>query len=99
MLLNKNLLLDTKARVDTRPQLEVYADDVKCAHGATVGQMSAEEVFYLESRGIDKTTAQKILCHAFAQEVFDSCENQELTDWLDQKLYHYFEQYALDKIL
>ena len=96
--LNKNLLLDSKAHVDTRPQLEVYADDVKCAHGATVGQMSEDEVFYLESRGIEKSNAQKILCHAFAREIFDSSNNEILASWLDKKLYHHFEQYALDKM-
>lgn len=96
--LNKNLLLDKRAHIDTRPQLEVYADDVKCAHGATIGQISEEEVFYLESRGIEKVNAQKILCHAFAKEVLNSCNNKDLTAWLDQKLFEHFERYALEKI-
>jgi Fe-S cluster assembly protein SufD len=96
--LNKNLLLDKRAHIDTRPQLEVYADDVKCAHGATIGQISEEEVFYLESRGIEKVNAQKILCHAFAKEVLNSCDNSDLTKWLDQKLFDHFERYALEKI-
>lgn len=96
--LNKNLLLDKRAHIDTRPQLEVYADDVKCAHGATIGQISEEEVFYLESRGIEKVNAQKILCHAFAKEVLNSCNNIDLTNWLDQKLFEHFERFALEKI-
>jgi Fe-S cluster assembly protein SufD len=96
--LNKNLLLDKKARIDTRPQLEVYADDVKCAHGATIGQMSEEELFYLESRGIEKSRAQKVLCHAFAGEVLLSCNDAALTDWLSALLFDQFEKYALDKL-
>ena len=96
--LNKNLLLDKRAHIDTRPQLEVYADDVKCVHGATIGQISEEEVFYLESRGIEKVNAQKILCHAFAKEVLNSCNNKDLTNWLDKKLFDHFERYALEKI-
>ncbi len=96
--LNKNLLLSKKACVDTRPQIEVYADDVKCGHGATVGQINQEEVFYLESRGIPKEKAQKILCHAFAFEAVESCENQELSNWLAAKLFDLFEQYALEKL-
>ncbi len=96
--LNKNLLLSPKATVDTRPQIEVYADDVKCGHGATVGQINQEEVFYLESRGIPKDKAQKILCHAFAFEAVESCENKELSNWLGEKLFDLFEQYALEKL-
>ncbi len=82
--LNKNLLLSRKAHVDTRPQIEVYADDVKCGHGATVGQINEEEVFYLESRGIPRGQAQKILCHAFGQEVLDSCPEKEVSHYLSE---------------
>ena len=67
--LNKNLLLSKRAHIDTRPQLLVAADDVKCAHGATIGQLSAEEEFYLESRGIKKAKAREMLCHGFAADV------------------------------
>ena len=96
--LNKNLLLSQKAHVDTRPQIEVYADDVKCGHGATVGQINEEEVFYLESRGIPKDQAQKILCHAFTQEVIDTCMNKPAADWLSKQLFESFEKYALEKL-
>lgn len=96
--LNKNLLLSKKAVIETRPQIEVYADDVKCGHGATIGQINPEEVFYLESRGIPQDKAQKILCHAFAYEAIESCENQELTKWLGNKLFELFEQYALENL-
>jgi Fe-S cluster assembly protein SufD len=96
--LNKNLLLSQKAHVDTRPQIEVYADDVKCGHGATVGQIDEEEVFYLESRGIPKEQAQKILCHAFTQEVIDTCLDKEAGSWLSKQLFDSFEKYALEKL-
>jgi len=96
--LNKNLLLSNKAVIDTRPQIEVYADDVKCGHGATVGQINPEEVFYLESRGIPQDKAQKILCHAFAFEAIESDQDTTLTKWLENKLFELFEQYALDKL-
>lgn len=67
--LNRNLLLGKLAEVDTRPQLEIFNDDVKCSHGATIGRLSTEELFYLESRGISKTKAVDLLCRAFVGEV------------------------------
>jgi Fe-S cluster assembly protein SufD len=69
--LNRNLLLSPKARVDTKPQLEIVADNVKCTHGATVGQLEADEVFYLQSRGIDAADARQLLVYAFAYEVIE----------------------------
>jgi Fe-S cluster assembly protein SufD len=73
--LNKNLLISPTAEVDAKPQLEIDADDVKCSHGAAIGQLNADEVFYLRSRGIPEATARRILSHAFADEVA-----QRLTD-------------------
>ncbi|MGB7442993.1 MAG: Fe-S cluster assembly protein SufD [Coleofasciculaceae cyanobacterium] len=69
--LNRNLLLSSKARVDTKPQLEITADNVKCTHGATVGQLDPEEVFYLQSRGIREAEARNLLIDAFAAEIID----------------------------
>ncbi|GAB4365537.1 MAG: Fe-S cluster assembly protein SufD [Elainellaceae cyanobacterium] len=69
--LNRTLLLSPKARVDTKPQLEIVADNVKCTHGATVGQLEADELFYLQSRGIDTDSARNLLVYAFAYEVID----------------------------
>jgi len=66
---NDNLLLSRHAEVDTKPELEIYADDVKCAHGATVGQLDADSLFYLRSRGVDEETARNLLIHAFAGDV------------------------------
>ncbi|HEV8692355.1 MAG TPA: SufD family Fe-S cluster assembly protein, partial [Ideonella sp.] len=62
-------LLSDHAEVDTKPQLEIYADDVKCSHGATVGQLDPEQIFYLRSRGVDDASARALLTFAFAEEV------------------------------
>ncbi len=95
--LNKNLVLSKKAHVDTRPQLLVHADDVKCAHGATVGQLSPEEVFYLRSRGINQQRAQKILCHAFASDAILRIKSEVIRNWVNDLLFENFEQFALEK--
>ena len=68
---NRNLLLSDDARIDTKPQLEIHADDVKCTHGATIGQIDEDALFYLRSRGIDQATARKLLLYAFAGECLD----------------------------
>ncbi|HET9479111.1 MAG TPA: Fe-S cluster assembly protein SufD, partial [Pyrinomonadaceae bacterium] len=68
---NKNLLLSPQARVDTKPQLEIYADDVKCAHGAAVGQLDEEELFYLQTRGINPELGRSLLTYGFAEEVIE----------------------------
>jgi Fe-S cluster assembly protein SufD len=68
---NRNLLLTDKAHVDTKPQLEIFADDVKCAHGATIGQLDDEEVFYLKSRGLSDSVACNLLTYAFGAEIID----------------------------
>ncbi|WP_071187496.1 Fe-S cluster assembly protein SufD [Trichormus sp. NMC-1] len=69
--LNRNLLLSSKSRIDTKPQLEITADNVKCAHGATVSQLEDNEIFYLQSRGIDENDARKLLVNAFATEIIN----------------------------
>lgn len=66
---SRNLLLSDKAQVDTKPQLEIFADDVKCAHGATVGQLDSDELFYLKSRGLPESTARNLLTYAFGAEI------------------------------
>ena len=68
---NPNLLLGARAEIDTKPQLEIYADDVKCAHGATVGQLDPDALFYLRSRAIGEGDARQMLVHAFANEIVD----------------------------
>ncbi len=71
---NHNLLLSPDAEADTKPQLEIYADDVKCSHGATVGQLDEDAVFYLRARGLDEMTARELLTQAFAAEMIDRIE-------------------------
>lgn len=69
--MSRNLLLSGKASIDTKPQLEIFADDVKCSHGATVGQLDEEALFYLQSRGLNLATARNLLIYAFGAEVID----------------------------
>ena len=71
---NNNVLLDDKATVNTKPQLEIFADDVKCSHGCTVGQLDEEALFYLQSRGIPKKEAKALMTYAFANNVLESVE-------------------------
>jgi len=71
---NNNLLLDDQATVNTKPQLEIFADDVKCSHGCTVGQLDEEALFYLQSRGIPKKEAKALMTYAFANNVLESVE-------------------------
>jgi Fe-S cluster assembly protein SufD len=70
---NRNLLLSKDAEVDTKPQLEIYADDVKCTHGATVGALDGDQIFYLRSRGVDELEARKMLTVAFADDIVERC--------------------------
>ena len=81
---SRNLLLSGKARVDTKPQLEIFADDVKCAHGATVGQLDVDEVFYLKSRGLSDTAARNLLTYAFGAEVIERIPVASLRSRLEQ---------------
>jgi Fe-S cluster assembly protein SufD len=84
--LNRNLLLSPKARVDTKPQLEIVADNVKCTHGATVGQLETDEIFYLQSRGIDANSARQLLVYAFAYEVLAQIPIDSLKQTLTQQI-------------
>ena len=77
-LSNHNLMLSRLAEVDTKPQLEIYADDVKCSHGTTVGELDADMLFYLRARGIPEQRARRMLCQAFAQEVLERFESAAL---------------------
>jgi Fe-S cluster assembly protein SufD len=84
MQTNKNLLLSDKAHVDTKPQLEIYADDVKCAHGAAVGQIDADELFYLETRGIGPELGRGLLTYGFAEEVVQKIKIESIRAELDE---------------
>lgn len=83
---NKNLLLSGNAEINTKPQLEIFANDVLCAHGATVGQLDEEALFYLATRGISRLEASHYLIHAFAQDNLRRIPNCELADWMGNLL-------------
>jgi Fe-S cluster assembly protein SufD len=83
---NKNILMSDDASMNTKPQLEIFADDVKCSHGATTGQMDAEAIFYLRSRGIGLEAARTFLTIAFAEDVLNRITNEELRDELKLRL-------------
>lgn len=85
-LSNKNLLLSRSAEVDTKPQLEIYADDVKCSHGTTVGQIEPEMLFYLRSRGISAPLARRMLCLGFAAEIIDALGPEPLRDHVSEQV-------------
>ncbi len=81
---NKNLLLSNDARVDTKPQLEIFNDDVKCAHGATVGQLEEEELFYLLTRGLPEPLARNLLTYGFAEEIINKIAIDSIKKELDE---------------
>jgi len=81
---NKNLLLSNDARVDTKPQLEIFNDDVKCSHGATVGQLEDEELFYLLTRGLPESLARNLLTYGFAEEVINKITIEAIKGELDE---------------
>jgi Fe-S cluster assembly protein SufD len=87
--LNKNLLLGTRAVVDTKPELEIYADDVKCSHGATVGDLDEDALFYLRTRGIPEEAARRMLIEAFAGEAVDLVEDAAAQGYLRRHLEHW----------
>jgi Fe-S cluster assembly protein SufD len=83
---NKNLLLSPDARIDTKPQLEIFADDVKCSHGATVGQLEEEELFYLKSRGLHDDLARNLLTYGFAEELVEKIKIESIRRQLDEAI-------------
>jgi len=88
-------LLSGGARVDTKPRLEIYADDVKCAHGATTGQLDEEALFYLQARGIDLESARDLLRYAFAHEILDRMSLANVKTYAERVLYDRFENARL----
>jgi Fe-S cluster assembly protein SufD len=83
---NRNLLLSDRARINTKPQLEIFADDVKCTHGATIGQLDADEVFYLQSRGLSGSAARQLLTYAFGAEIIERIPVATLKRQLQQHM-------------
>ncbi len=88
---NKNLLLSDEATADTKPELEIYADDVKCTHGATIGQLNPESIFYLRSRGIDEETAKRMLIHSFAGEIIERIQCEPAREEIDKLVWDRLE--------
>lgn len=89
---NRNLLLSRNAEIYTKPELEIYADDVRCAHGATVAEIDKESLYYLQSRGVSKAQAQIMLSFGFINELVDQMPNQHLATWLRPHLRRRFAQ-------
>jgi len=85
-LSNKNLLLTNQAEINTKPELEIYADDVVCAHGATVAKIDDKAIYYLQTRGIDKTRAKKMLSIGFINELLEQVKNKELNSFLTERV-------------
>jgi len=95
---NKNLLLSADAMVNTKPQLEIYADDVKCSHGSTIGQLDRDALFYLRSRGLSRDDAQSLLTYAFASEVVARVKIDSMRQRLDDYLLTKFGRNQESKI-
>ena len=94
---NRNLLLSDSAQVDTKPQLEIYADDVKCSHGATIGQLDKEALMYLRARGISKRKATSMLVKAFTDEVCEPMKSKTLLNIFDQVVNDWFAESGLSE--
>ena len=84
--MNQALLLSPQAEIDCKPQLEIYADDVKCSHGATVGELDADQLFFLRSRGIPLAAARAILVRAFLTEALDVVQDPAARDMMEQAI-------------
>jgi Fe-S cluster assembly protein SufD len=91
---NKNLVLSDEAVINTKPELQILADDVRCTHGATIGQLDAEALFYLQSRGIGRRQARDLLTYAFAQDIIDRVKVPALKDQLEKVLFEKFHEHA-----
>jgi Fe-S cluster assembly protein SufD len=91
---NKNLVLSDEAVINTKPELQIFADDVRCTHGATIGQLDEESLFYLQSRGIGRSQARSLLTYAFAQDIIDRIKVQELRDSLERVLFEKFHEHS-----
>jgi Fe-S cluster assembly protein SufD len=91
---NNNLLLSDAARIDTKPQLEIFADDVKCTHGATVGRLDETALFYMRSRGIGPAESKRLLTYAFAADVLEKIELEPLKLSLERQVLDRFTSQA-----
>jgi Fe-S cluster assembly protein SufD len=94
---NKNVLLSDEAHVNTKPQLEIFANDVKCSHGATTGQLDEEALFYLRSRGIGKAEAKAMLTHAFAADVLENIKHEEIKEYATKLVFEKLNSIAKEQ--
>jgi Fe-S cluster assembly protein SufD len=92
--MNQALLLSPDAEIDTKPELEIFADDVKCSHGATVGELDADQLFYIRSRGIPDAEARSILVRAFLAEALEAVSDRTVRDVLDRAVEGWWERQA-----
>lgn len=92
---NRNLILSPSAEIDTKPQLEIYANDVKCSHGTTIGQLEPEMLFYLRSRGISASLARRMLCLGFAGEIIDAIDSEPVREQIAEAVGQRLEQSPL----
>jgi Fe-S cluster assembly protein SufD len=83
---NQNLQLSDTAHVYTRPQLEIYADDVRCNHGATIGRLDDEAIYYMRQRGISEAEARRMQLHGFADEIVNHCPSETLRETIGKKI-------------
>ena len=88
---NKNLILSEEATVNTKPQLEIYADDVKCTHGATIGELDKDAIFYLRARGLDTKAAQQMLMHGFTGEIVERIQHDAIREELNELVWSRLE--------
>lgn len=88
---NKNILLSDDGTINTKPQLEIYANDVKCSHGTSTGKLDEDKIFYLRARGLSETSAKKMLMHAFASEVVETVKLEDLRNYIEEKISKRFE--------
>lgn len=88
---NKNILLSDDGTINTKPQLEIYADDVKCSHGTSTGKLDEDKIFYLRARGLSEASAKKLLMHAFASEVVDTIKIDALREYVEARISKRFE--------
>jgi len=91
---NKNLVLSDDAVIDTKPELQIFADDVRCTHGATIGQLDEESMFYMRSRGIGREQARSLLTYAFAQDIVDRIKVPALKEQLEKVLFEKFHEHG-----
>ncbi len=92
---NRNLLLSDSAKIDTKPQLEIYADDVKCTHGATIGQLDKDSLFYLRSRGIEQPLAKAILLRAFASQSIETIRDLPIRNYVEKLVNNWFKEIGM----